>query len=163
MSDDPIKDVLRRMPYGFYGITSKHGDDVNAMAANWVTQASFDPRLISLCLQITSYSYQLIEKGRVFAVNLFLKEDVDFLKPFTKSRAKRPEKMSEASFTFGPLTGCPILDECAAYFECKVVKIVETGGDHNIILGEVLAADIIKEGDVDQSLTLLDLGWSYAG
>jgi hypothetical protein len=36
MSDEAIKDALNRMPYGFYSITSRSGDDVNAMVANWV-------------------------------------------------------------------------------------------------------------------------------
>jgi flavin reductase (DIM6/NTAB) family NADH-FMN oxidoreductase RutF len=151
------------MPYSFYAITSKSDNDVNAMAANWITQASFEPRLIALCLQKTCYTYSLIEQGRVFAVNLFLKEDVDLIKPFTKSRAKKPEKMNEAKFSEGPETGCPILEGSAAYLECEVRSIFETGGDHNIVLGEVISAGIIKEGEVGDSLTLLDLGWSYAG
>jgi flavin reductase (DIM6/NTAB) family NADH-FMN oxidoreductase RutF len=163
MSDDPIKDVLRRMPYGFYAITSTYGDDVNAMVANWLTQASFEPRLMVLCLQKTCYSYHLIDKGRVFAINLFTKENVDSIKPFTKSRAKKPEKMNTAKFINGPQTGCPILEGSAAYLECNVKKIIETEGDHNIILGEVIGAGISKEWDVNDSLTLMDLGWSYAG
>jgi flavin reductase (DIM6/NTAB) family NADH-FMN oxidoreductase RutF len=48
MSDDKMKDALRMMPYGFYAITSKSGDDVNGMVANWVTQVSFEPRLLAL-------------------------------------------------------------------------------------------------------------------
>ncbi len=163
MSDDPIKDVLRRMPYGFYAITSKFDNDVNAMVANWMSQASFEPRLIALCLQTTCYSYNLIEQGKVFAINLFLKEDVDLIKPFTKSRVKNPDKMNDATFTTAPETGCPILDGSAAYLECEVQEIVETGGDHNIVVGKVINAGINKEGKVDDSLTLLDLGWSYAG
>ncbi|OGO18247.1 MAG: hypothetical protein A2Z14_01625 [Chloroflexi bacterium RBG_16_48_8] len=97
------------MLYGFYAIKSKHGGEVNAIVANWISQASFKPRLIALCLQNTCYSDNLTEKGRVFAVNLFLKANVDSIKPFTKSRAKNPEKMKEAKFSEGPETGCPIL------------------------------------------------------
>ena len=56
MSDDKIKDALRMMPYGFYAFTTKHGDDVNAMVVNWVSQVSYTPRLIAVGLQKTSYS-----------------------------------------------------------------------------------------------------------
>ena len=51
MSDDSIKDALRLVPYGFYAITSRNGDDMNAMVANWVSQVSFDPRLVAVGLQ----------------------------------------------------------------------------------------------------------------
>ena len=51
MSADSIKDALRMMPYGFYSITSRHGDEVNAMVANWVTQVAFEPRMVAIGLQ----------------------------------------------------------------------------------------------------------------
>jgi hypothetical protein len=77
MSEDPIEEVLRMMPYGFYSITSKADDDVNAMVANWIIQVSFEPRQLALGIQKTCYTRELIERGGVFAVNLFRKEDVD--------------------------------------------------------------------------------------
>jgi flavin reductase (DIM6/NTAB) family NADH-FMN oxidoreductase RutF len=163
MSDDLIKEVLRRIPYGFYAITSKHGDEVNAMTANWITQASFEPRLIACAIQKTCFSYELIKGGGVFAINLFLGKDMDSIKPFTKGRSKNPDKMKDVKFTPGPITGCPILQDSAAYLECKVKEIFETDGDHNLILGEVVNAGILKPGEVNNSLTLMDLGWSYAG
>jgi flavin reductase (DIM6/NTAB) family NADH-FMN oxidoreductase RutF len=163
MSDDPIRDALRMMPYGFYAITSKSDDDVNTMVANWITQASFEPRLISLALQKTSYSHGLIESGKVFAVNMFKETDDEKIKPFTKGRAKDPDKMKNASFEPAPETGCPILDGAAAYVECRVIQIVDTGGDHDIVIGEPVGAEVFAAGDAADMLSLPDLGWSYAG
>ena len=51
MSENQVSEVLRRLPYGFYIITSRHGDDVNAMVLNWLTQVSFEPRMIAIGLQ----------------------------------------------------------------------------------------------------------------
>lgn len=163
MSDDPIKDVLNRMPYGFYSVTSRKGDDVNAMVANWIIQASFTPRLMAMGFATKSYSYDLIKESGVFAINLFNKGDQEAMMPFTKARAKRPDKMEDAQYTPGPETGCPILAGAAAYLECKVVKFVDIGGDHDIMVGEVINAGVIKEGKVTDTLTLPDVGWSYAG
>lgn len=163
MSDDPIKDALQRMPYGFYSISSKNGDDVNAMVANWVTQVSFSPRMIALGLAKKAYSRGVIEAGRVFALNIFNREDKDALLLFSKGRARNPEKMAGAGFTAGPETGCPILDGAAAYVECRVKEIVDVGGDHVIVVGEAIGAAILKEGEATDTLTLPDLGWSYAG
>ena len=42
------KSVLRMIPYGMYVLTAKGKDDaVAAATVNWVTQASFQPPLIS--------------------------------------------------------------------------------------------------------------------
>jgi flavin reductase (DIM6/NTAB) family NADH-FMN oxidoreductase RutF len=163
MSDDSIKDALRMMPYGFYSITSRNGDEVNAMVANWVSQVSFDPRLVALGLQKTSHTHGLVEQGGVFAINIFRKEDQDILMPLCKSRAKFANKMEEASYHAGPETGCPILDGAAAYVEFKVVQILDIGGDHDIIVGEPVGAKVLKEAEASDVLTLPHLGWSYAG
>ncbi|MEO8607468.1 MAG: flavin reductase family protein [Chloroflexota bacterium] len=163
MSDDSIKDTLRLMPYGFYSITSHHGDDLNAMVANWVIQSSFEPRQITLGLQKTSFSHSLIQASKVFAVNLFYKADVESMKPFTKSRAKNPDKMKDADYTLSAQIGCPILDGAAAYLECRVVGNLDAGGDHELFVGEVVGAAVLKPGTVIDTITLLDLGWSYAG
>jgi flavin reductase (DIM6/NTAB) family NADH-FMN oxidoreductase RutF len=163
MSDDPIKAALNRMPYGFYSITSRHGDEVNAMVANWVMQVSFTPRLVAMGLAQKAYSHDLIKEGGVFAVNLFNKEDKEAITPFTKARAKRPDKMEIASYTTGPATGCPIIEGAAAYIECRVVQLIDVGGDHDILVGEAINGGILKEGKVADTLTLPDMGWSYAG
>ena len=163
MSDDPIQDVLKMIPYGFYSITSSNGAEVNAMVANWFSQVSFEPRLVALGLQKKSYSYGVISDGRVFAINLFRKEDRESMMPFTKSRAKNPEKMVGVDFSRAPETGCPILKDAAAYIECRVVDIIDIGGDHDIVIGQPLAATVIKEADASDIMTLPFFGWSYAG
>ncbi len=163
MSDDLVKDALRMIPYGFYAISSHSGEDSNIMVANWLTQASFSPRQIALGLQKTSYSHGLIESGGVFVVNIFNKADGDAIKPFTKGRSKNPDKMTNVQYTAAPLTGCPIVEGAAAYLECKVVAKLDTGGDHEIVIGEVIGAGVNKPGEAKDTLTLVDFGWSYAG
>jgi flavin reductase (DIM6/NTAB) family NADH-FMN oxidoreductase RutF len=163
MSDDPVKDALRMMPYGFYGITSRSGDEVNAMVANWVTQASFEPRLIAFALQKSSFSHGLIQEGGVFAINIFRAEDEEAIMPFTKGRAKNPDKMAGAEYVEAPETGCPILEGAAAYVECRVVNMVDVGGDHDLLVGEVVGGGVNKEAETAEVLSLVTLGWSYAG
>lgn len=163
MSNDKVKDALNLMRYGFYSITSCTDDEVNAMVANWVTQASFEPRLIAMGLQQTCYTHGLIEKGGSFAVNIFKEEDSEALMPFTKGRSKAPDKMEDAQFTRAPETGCPVLEGAAAYIECRVVDLIDVGGDHDILVGEVVGGDVMKEAETEEILTLTDLGWSYAG
>ena len=163
MSDDPIKDVLRRLRYGLYVLTSRNGEEVNAMTCNWLTQVSFTPRLLAVGLQKTSFTHGLVEQGQVFAVNVFLSSDAESVKRFTKGRAKNPDKMKDAAYHPAPLTGCPILDGAAAYLECKVVAVYDPGGDHSIVVGEVVGAGVEKPGEAADTLSLLDLGWNYSG
>lgn len=163
MSDDLIRQALKMMPYGFYAITTRSGDDVNAMVANWVLQSAFEPRQVTLAIQSNCYTRGLIEKAGAFCVNIFRAEDEDAVKPFAKGRAKNPDKMKAVVFTDAPETGCPVLDGSAAFIECRVTQIVDTGADHDLIVGEVAGAGVSKPGEAGETLTLVHLGWSYAG
>lgn len=163
MSDDKIKDALRMMPYGFYAFTTKNGDDVNAMVVNWVSQMSYSPRLLAVGIQKTCYSHGLVSANGVFGLNLFLDADRDAIMGVTKGRARNPDKMKQADYSAAPQTGVPVLAGAAAYIECQVVQIVDVGGDHDIVVGEAIHADVIKEGAPPDILSLTKLGWSYAG
>ena len=163
MSDDKIKDALRMMPYGFYAFTTRSGDDCNAMVVNWVSQMSYAPRLLAVGIQKSCHSHGLVAAGQVFGLNLFLQADSDSIMGVMKGRAKNPDKMTEATFSDAPETGVPILAGAAAYIECNVRQIVDVGGDHDIVVGEAINADVLKEGSPPDVLSLTELGWSYAG
>jgi flavin reductase (DIM6/NTAB) family NADH-FMN oxidoreductase RutF len=144
-------------------LVKRSGDDVNIMVANWITQASFEPRQVAFGLQKTSYTHGLVESGKVFSVNIFRKEDAELIKAFTKGRAKNPDKVTNAHYSAGAVTGCPVVDGAAAYLECRVVNIVDSGGDHNVVVAEVVGAGVRKEGAADATLTMVDLGLELCG
>ena len=111
----------------------------------------------------TSYTHRLVEKGRVFAVNLFLEGDSEAIKPFTKGRLKNPTKMEAVKYTLSPTISCPIIAEAAAYVECKVLNIIDIQGDHDLVIAEAVGGGVIKPAGPQDILTLPYLGWSYAG
>ncbi len=163
MSEDKVKDALRMMPYGFYAFTTKNGGDVNAMVVNWVSQMSYAPRLLAVGIQKSCYSRGLLEVGGSFGLNLFLQADSEAIMGVTSGRAKKPEKMANAAYRAAPETGVPVLAGSAAFIECKVTHIVDVGGDHDIVVGEAINADVMKEAGPPDVLSLTELGWSYAG
>ena len=154
MTADPIKEALHRLPYGFYSITSRNGNEVNAMVGNWLTQVSFEPRLLLFALSKIAYTHEVVSAGGVFAVNIFNKEDDAVIRQLTKARAKKPDKMAGVAWTPGPATGCPVLEGAAAVIECRVAHLLDTGGDHDLLVGEVVISLILKEGNADTTLTL---------
>ena len=163
MAEEQIKTALKMMPYGFYAFTTKNGDDVNAMVVNWVSQMSYEPRLLAVGIQKSCYSRGLVEAGGVFGLNLFLQADSDSIMGVTSGRARKPEKMDDAEYSAAPATGVPVLAGSAAIIECKIAQIVDVGGDHDIVVGEAINAEVMKEGGPPDVLSLTELGWSYAG
>ena len=109
MAEDSIRDALNMIPYGFYAIGSRNGDDVNLMVVNWLTQSSFSPRQVAFGLSKTAVTHGIVAEGKVFSVNIFDKADAELITGLTKSRAKNPDKVKDASTTPGPETGCPLI------------------------------------------------------
>jgi len=155
MQDEWIE-ALGQMTYGIYVLTSYYKEKINGMIASWVSQVSYDPLLIMVAVHPNRYSHNLIAKSGCFALHALAADQSNLL-----SRFKGPDpKAKFSSIQWQPgRTGCPILKECRAYFECKVTAEY-TPGNHTLFLGEVLEAKVLGKGNI---LSSLDYDGIYLG
>ena len=153
------KTALRKIPHGVYIIGVRQGDQLNAFTGTWLTQVSFTPPLVALGIRKDSHSFEMIKQGRVFSVNLLGKHQKSIAEHFVKPATVAGEKLKDVRHRPGK-TGAPILEEAIAYFECEVREIANDGGDHALIIGEVVEAGVPKD---EPALTLMDTGWHYGG
>ena len=136
--------VLWAMPYGLYVVGSRAGDRRNGMTLNWVTQLSFDPKLLGVAVETGALTHELIAEGGVYTLNIVDREDRAIVRKFTK-----PVEVDEAARTLNGFafhdgrTGAPILDQAVAYAECEVRQQVPTGS-HTLFIGEVVDAAFRK-------------------
>lgn len=131
-----------QMTYGIYVLTTCHKEDINGMIASWVTQVSFEPPLIMAAVHPNRYSHQLIEASGVFALHV-----VDITKNELLDRMMGPNPAGKfTGIQWAPgKTGCPILQDCMAWFECSV-KAKHQPGNHTMFVGEVVDAGFISSG-----------------
>ena len=133
--------AMGSLTYGIYVLTAAHEDKINGMIASWATQVSYDPPLIMVAVHHDRYTHRLISQSGCFALHVLLKEQKEFLKRF-----KGPDPA--AKFLSVPWSkgrnGCPLLRNCAAYLECKVVHR-SAPGNHTLFFGEV--TDAVKFAD----------------
>lgn len=149
MKSDKLTQALKKITYGFYIVTTRKSaqemstreeDYIAAGTVSWVSQASFEPPLVTVAIKKHSHLHETIEKSRIFAVNIAGKGQLEVLRPFAKESKIEGNKINGCAFTDGEATGAPILEDVPAYFECKVVEDI-TIGDHSIFVGEVLGGD----------------------
>lgn len=159
---DPHSEVtqaLRFLEYGLYVVTARHGGDVAAGSCNWVTQASFEPPLVVAAIKADSRLHGLIAASDAFCVNVLAAEQVDLAQDFFKPTMQQDHRVNDHPFHDGH-TGAPVLEECPAYFECRIVGKLHKG-DHTIYVGEVVHAEV-RRADASP-LHLRDTGWFYGG
>ena len=154
--------VLWKMPSGLYVIGSRHGDRLNLMTANWVTQVSFDPKLVGVSVEREALTHELITGGRIFSVNIVSREDRAIVRKFTKPVEVDPAANTLNGFLFHPArTGAPVLDQAVAYVDCELRQAVEVG-DHTLFLGEVVDS-AFQQDEAVEVLRMEDTRMNYGG
>src|ERR1700760_2203567 len=99
--------VLWKMPSGLYILGSRAGERRNGMTVNWVTQLSFDPKLVGVSVEREAFTHELVADGGVFSVNLIAQDDRAIVPKFTK-----PVEVDGHSLFLGEIVDCGFqLDE----------------------------------------------------
>jgi flavin reductase (DIM6/NTAB) family NADH-FMN oxidoreductase RutF len=154
------KTSLRTIPYGLYVLTTNDGKGhLTAATVNWVMQASFAPPLVAVGVKADSHGRAALAEGAHFGLCMLGKDQKDVAYTFFKPTVAEGGKLSGQPYHDGS-TGAPILDAAIAAVEVRVTAIVE-GGDHHVVIGEVVDAHVMKEpaGRPDEAiLELKDLG-----
>ncbi|WP_312178981.1 flavin reductase family protein [Arthrobacter sp.] len=107
-----------------------HGATVNAFTA-----VSLDPPLAQVTLTRTSRAARYLE-GAPFAINILSLEQMNVAQHFAgKVMAEEPDWTVDGTV--------PVLTKNAATLECRPWNIYD-GGDHIIVVGEVIAMEITQ-------------------
>jgi flavin reductase (DIM6/NTAB) family NADH-FMN oxidoreductase RutF len=129
---------------GVVVITTKWGQKLNGMSAAWVSRASEQPFLVMASVYKKNFSHDLIQSSRIFAVNYLQEGQQRVAIHFGKQSGREVEKFRKVPY-FTEKTGAPILENCLAYLDCRVINQMDSG-DHTIFLGEVLSGKVIAPG-----------------
>ncbi|MDX1483263.1 MAG: flavin reductase family protein [Alphaproteobacteria bacterium] len=159
MDAEAKKTALRMIPYGIYVLTAEGSEGVAAATVNWVTQTSFDPPLVVVGVKADSGAYHALKDSGHYALNMLGKGQVGQAFTFFKPVEHDGDTISGEPYRAGS-TGAPVLENAPAFVECKVAEIVERG-DHHIVIGEVVDAEVATppEGRADDAiLHMRDLG-----
>ena len=126
-----------------YVIAVKDQAREHAFTAAWVMQVSFAPPLFAFSISPTHHSYQILKAGGQCSVNVLSKAQLAIAAHFGDDKIS--DKMSGYSWQPAP-SGVPVLSEALAYFDC-VVSHSTPAGDHEIVVCQVLAAEVLHAGE----------------
>lgn len=135
-----VKDItdfrraLGQFPTGVTVITAlaDSGEPVGMTASSFNT-VSLDPPLLLWSVDRDGQSASTFIEAKHFAVNVLSESQIELSNRFA---ATAEDRFAGLPWRKG-VGGSPLLESCAAVFECKTWNVYE-GGDHMIIVGEVL-------------------------
>ena len=123
---------------------SKDGK-ANIIPLSFSMPVSYKPPIVTISVGVEKYSHKLLHETKEFVINVPT-ADLSEVTWFCGTVSGRDhDKFKEAKLTPLPAkkVKAPIIRECIAHLECKVVKEI-TIGDHTLFLGKVVAAYVNK-------------------
>jgi flavin reductase (DIM6/NTAB) family NADH-FMN oxidoreductase RutF len=131
--------AMGSFPTGVTIVTVASDDsNMHGITVSSFSSVSLDPMLVLVCLNETSRGISLIERAGAFVVNVLSAGQHDVSRWFA-NRYRPVDSTMFDGVPFEPgVTGCPVLVDATASFECRL-RQSHRAGDHLIMLGEVIA------------------------
>jgi flavin reductase (DIM6/NTAB) family NADH-FMN oxidoreductase RutF/rubredoxin len=139
--------ALQKLGYGLYVVCSKKEDKFNGQIANTIFQVCSEPPVIAVAINRQNLTHEFIAQSKVFTGSILAKETpLSFIGNFGFKSGRQADKFSNVHYRLGETLAPIVLDHTLAYLEAKTINQVEVG-THTIFLGEIVHADVLKEGD----------------
>jgi len=159
MDEKAKRALLRRFPSGLFVVTTQDGDRRNGLTVNWLTQVSFRPPLVAMAIAKACQNAPMIRSAGTVAIHFLSKDSVKLAERFVTPTRRMPEKFAGLDVSEG-ITGAPILEEAIGVLEASLLHHLETVGDHDVYVFEIVRATLRRDEPI---LELRDTKMSYGG
>jgi flavin reductase (DIM6/NTAB) family NADH-FMN oxidoreductase RutF len=138
-SPDQTYQLLRHLTSPLVAITSEPGGKRNGMISDAAIRASIVPTVprLSVYVHKFNYSHDLIYDTGRFVLHLLHTKQFDLIHQLGFFSGRDRDKLADIPHRPGTL-GAPVLDDCHAHFECRIVNAMDTGSS-TCFLGDVVA------------------------
>lgn len=157
---DVTKDVLRMFNYGLYVAATMTEEGPRAATVSWVSQVSFEPRLIVVAMRKGTIIHNSVQASRRFVLHVAGGDQPEFAKAFFRISSSNGDQIAGYHFTLRS-PGLPVIDAAMAWLECEVTEEAGMTGDHALFIARVTGSGVHAPGV--QALALRDTPWHYGG
>ena len=151
--------TLRMLSNGVYVLTSRSVDRYGAATVTWVSQISFKPPLVMAAVRRESNVFKCLAESRIAALHIVADGQQEIARRFFFPTRANCRTINGEPFAQGR-TAAPILANLPAHIECQVDRIVDTDGDHAMVILRVVEAQSREEV---RPLTMAQTPWEYGG
>ncbi len=137
LDPNDFRNAMSRFASGVTIVTTNDpGGRRVGFTASAFSSLSLNPPLVLVCLDRRAECFEAFQATSMMAINILAMGQDDIAMRFATRGA---DKFGSTRTTAGTATGMPLIDGALAQVECRVHERVE-GGDHVILVGEVLRA-----------------------
>lgn len=128
MLTDTSYELLRLLASPVVAVTSVSQGRLNGMILDSAIRASISPQAprISVYIHKWHLSHEYIWETGVYGLHLLRQDQFDLIHRLGFSSGRERDKLAGLQYTRGQL-GVPLLEDCRAGFECRVVTTMDAG------------------------------------
>lgn len=146
----PDRDILLgkavgKIPSGLYILTIRQAEQVAAALVSWVQQAAFEPLSLSMAVSNQRSLAAMLAEGAPFALSVVGRSDTTLLKRYAKGIEPGQDPLEGMNVGATP-AGQPYLADALAWLECRVARLIDFAADHQLVIAQVTAGQVLKEG-----------------
>jgi flavin reductase (DIM6/NTAB) family NADH-FMN oxidoreductase RutF len=139
IASDQFKFVMRQWASGVSIVTMQTEERQHGLTVSGFLSISPEPPLVLISIGQELTSDLLLQASGAYAIN-FLRDDQAELSDRFAGRLGEVDRFAGVT-TRTAATGAPILEDCAAWLDCRIVSS-QVVGDHTLFIGEVVAAGV---------------------
>jgi flavin reductase (DIM6/NTAB) family NADH-FMN oxidoreductase RutF len=137
---EAIQSIFELVDRPVWIVTSGDSDRRGGLVATWVNQDLFGPQPPTLVVAVAKghFTAELIEASRAFAAHLIRPDQLELVWRFAIGSGRDRDKLADVDFKTAE-TGSPVLADCLAWLDCRVVE-TKDAGDRMYYWAEVVSA-----------------------
>ncbi len=155
MDRDTYRSLIGQFATGVTVVTTNVGGRLHGMTANAVCSLSLDPLQLLVCVDRESNCYSQMQAAEAFGVSILAADQEEVSNRFARTTKPAEGSLQGVEYRLGSL-GEPLIEDALAHLECRIADRLD-GGDHIIVIGDVVAG-----GQAREAAPLLFYGGRYA-
>lgn len=104
-------------------VTTRYKDRMNVMPLSWLMMIDFDPPILAIVLSNRNFSFNLLKKSKECVINIPTVEIIKQVVACGNTTGRKIDKFQK--FKLSPMKAskvkAPLIEECYACLECKVI------------------------------------------
>jgi flavin reductase (DIM6/NTAB) family NADH-FMN oxidoreductase RutF len=132
-------ELLRQLASPVVAVTTRHNGAANGMILDSAVRASISPQVPRLSAYIHKWhlTHEYVWNTGLYVLHLLHRGQIDLVYQLGFASGRDRDKMAGVPFRDGEL-GIPVLTDCYAAFECRVVNTMDAGAS-TFFLADVVA------------------------
>lgn len=151
VTPEEFKGALRRWASGVTVVTARNASGDLGMTASSFCSLSLEPPAVLVCVRRGAALFSALEAAGAFGVSILGSDQDALSNRFAGRVPAEADRFADLEVVRAPSSGAAWLPGASAWLDCRITAILD-GGDHGIVVGEVVHASLNDDRDASDAL-----------